>query len=619
MAAVSVPNDAGGRHPRWAIPTVETSERWFLPRDTPIRTSWVLAALEHWHARWPKRFPRVRDWRHEIDWLTPDEATFVRHWRTWQRELTGVLHEIGQREKATRAELERLGSQADQFERRLLASKGAELVQVVARASRELGFEVYESDETAEPGRNLEDLQVRAPEDPQWVGIVEVRKYRGGGTPSHLMRISRFTIEFTARYKRAPDAEWYVLNQFIGRDPGERPTPLASERAAVVEWGGVVLDTAELFRLLMVVRRQEMTAREARERLLIAPQPRFGSTIPRGRSTTSEGRSPAVSAASAWPLSPRPRRDYDLGLSEFDLHPDVDALAEAVTEMHTLYQATRYSHAGGMAPLLIRQGERAVALADAGDAQWRAAAALATTYHAVTALLVRVGETELAWVAGDRAINAARRADDPALEAVGLYRLGHVMLRAGRPDEAHRMATRAAQSLGDANIPTPAAIAVRGALLLISAVSASRHDDRRESGLLLRQAGDLAEQLGADRNDHWTAFGPTNVRIHATSVAVELGDPPDALRQGELVDVHRLASGLRGRRSQVHIDLAWAYGQQRNDPATVLSLLEAERVAPEVLRYNVTARELIRECLRRECRAAVPGLRGLAERTGIAA
>jgi hypothetical protein len=102
-------------------------------------------------------------------------------------------------------------------------------------------------------------------------------------------------------------------------------------------------------------------------------------------------------------------------------------------------------------------------------------------------------------------------------------------------------------------------------------------------------------------------------------VAVELGDAGDALRQGELVDLSRLAPSLYGRRSQVHIDLAWAYGQQRNDPATVLSLTEAERLAPEVLRYNVTARELIRECLRREKRSAVPGLRGLAERTGVAA
>jgi hypothetical protein len=86
---------------------------------------------------------------------------------------------------------------------------------------------------------------------------------------------------------------------------------------------------------------------------------------------------------------------------------------------------------------------------------------------------------------------------------------------------------------------------------------------------------------------------------------------------GETVEVDALAPELLGRRSQVHIDLAWAYGQRRNDPATVLSLLEAERIAPEAIRYNVVARELLRECLKRERRSATPGLRGLAERVGI--
>jgi hypothetical protein len=108
-----------------------------------------------------------------------------------------------------------------------------------------------------------------------------------------------------------------------------------------------------------------------------------------------------------------------------------------------------------------------------------------------------------------------------------------------------------------------------------------------------------------------------NVRIHATSAAVELGDPNDALVHGETVEIDALAPGLLGRRSQVHIDLAWAYGQQRNDPATVLSLLEAERIAPEAIRFNVVARELLRECLKRERRTATPGLRGLAARVGI--
>ena len=47
------------------------------------------------------------------------------------------------------------------------------------------------------------------------------------------------------------------------------------------------------------------------------------------------------------------------------------------------------------------------------------------------------------------------------------------------------------------------------------------------------------------------------------------------------------------------------------------NLLEAERVAPETLRYNRVVRGLMREMLSRERRAATPGLRGLAQRAGV--
>jgi hypothetical protein len=191
------------------------------------------------------------------------------------------------------------------------------------------------------------------------------------------------------------------------------------------------------------------------------------------------------------------------------------------------------------------------------------------------------------------------------------------MTRAGRVEEARNIAATAPVSAGIASSSTPEAISIRGSFALVGAIAAARQDDRREVLVLLRQAGQFADQLGEDRNDHWTAFGPSNVRIHATSAAVELGDPNDAITNGETVEVDHLAPGLLGRRSQVHIDLAWAYGQHRNDPATVLSLLEAERIAPEAIRFNVVARELLRECLKRERRTATPGLRGLAMRVGI--
>jgi len=61
----------------------------------------------------------------------------------------------------------------------------------------------------------------------------------------------------------------------------------------------------------------------------------------------------------------------------------------------------------------------------------------------------------------------------------------------------------------------------------------------------------------------------------------------------------------------------WAYAQHKDDWAVVINLMETERVAPQVLRYNVVAREILRELLKRERRTATPGLRALAARAGV--
>jgi len=49
----------------------------------------------------------------------------------------------------------------------------------------------------------------------------------------------------------------------------------------------------------------------------------------------------------------------------------------------------------------------------------------------------------------------------------------------------------------------------------------------------------------------------------------------------------------------------------------VATLLEAEQVAPQELKYNGLVRGTIREMLRRERRTIRPALRGLASRTGV--
>jgi hypothetical protein len=53
------------------------------------------------------------------------------------------------------------------------------------------------------------------------------------------------------------------------------------------------------------------------------------------------------------------------------------------------------------------------------------------------------------------------------------------------------------------------------------------------------------------------------------------------------------------------------------DAAAVNTLLEAEQVAPEAVRFNVIVHELLRELLKREHRATTPQLRPLAEGAGV--
>jgi len=96
-----------------------------------------------------------------------------------------------------------------------------------------------------------------------------------------------------------------------------------------------------------------------------------------------------------------------------------------------------------------------------------------------------------------------------------------------------------------------------------------------------------------------------------------MGDASTAIAYAEHVDTAAMPTGLLSRRAQVHIDMAWAYTQRRADAEAVVNLMEAERIAPQTLRYNVVVRELLREMLKRERRTATPGLRALARRANV--
>jgi hypothetical protein len=134
----------------------------------------------------------------------------------------------------------------------------------------------------------------------------------------------------------------------------------------------------------------------------------------------------------------------------------------------------------------------------------------------------------------------------------------------------------------------------------------------------LGQATVVARQLGRDLANLHTIFGPTNVAIHGVQIAAELGDGREVLRRAARINPDRLPPMLLERRTHFLVDVARGHVQQADNRAAVGTLLAADRVAPEEVRFNPIVAELVSLLLRRERRGATPGLRELAANLRIA-
>jgi hypothetical protein len=284
--------------------------------------------------------------------------------------------------------------------------------------------------------------------------------------------------------------------------------------------------------------------------------------------------------------------------------------------MHRIYQAARYEDVVKALPDLLAvvegfpgrtNGERREALL-----------AYVSAYTVAAKLVTKLGAADLAILAADRAATAAVDADSRTARGMAGYQVACALFRADQVEDAERLAVGLAEDLS-AHVRSdhPSLVSVVGALWLIAAVVAGRRTDRAEAWVRLDRANELAGLLGEDANYAWTAFGPTNVAIHRVSVAAELGDAAEAVQAAADVDLDRLPPGLLSRRAQVNVDLAWAQAQRRRDAEATLHLLEAERIAPEVIRHNVIAQEIVREMLARGTRSQTKQLTLLAERAGL--
>ncbi len=126
--------------------------------------------------------------------------------------------------------------------------------------------------------------------------------------------------------------------------------------------------------------------------------------------------------------------------------PGIQRLVLAVGRVNRIYQAARYEEAGRMLPALIRGVETAARTCPSRDAV-AVGTVRSQVYQATAMVLNRVGETELAWTAADRAMTAAEHAGAGLMAALSAYRLAHVFTRRKRTAQARDLANCAAGAL----------------------------------------------------------------------------------------------------------------------------------------------------------------------------
>jgi tetratricopeptide (TPR) repeat protein len=299
------------------------------------------------------------------------------------------------------------------------------------------------------------------------------------------------------------------------------------------------------------------------------------------------------------------------GWKPFNDPPDAVVVSRFTEQVWFEYQAGRIGRVVSALPELIRNAQLLEDEPGSDRAGWAVSARI---HHLAATTLSKVGESDLSRIAAERALNAAEQADDPLVLASAARAGTHAFLANGRYDDALSLGTTAAGWLRDRmDADDPAALSLFGMLHLRTAVAAGRHADRSTSRELLDLAANAAERLGEDAN-HWqTGFGPTNVELHRLSVALDLGDVAYVVERAPQITTENMPA----ERTATHlIDTGRALSLIARDDEALASFLDAEQIAPQLVRHSPVVREAVKVMHRRTPatgRGNSP-LAGLAER-----
>ncbi|MFQ6325622.1 helix-turn-helix domain-containing protein [Nocardia sp. CWNU-33] len=321
-------------------------------------------------------------------------------------------------------------------------------------------------------------------------------------------------------------------------------------------------------------------------------------------------------------------------------HPALTAVQTALTEYRTgtasaepdlahlvlrLDQAWRIRHAspdhrtqlGALLPGLIRDAQ-SLARNATGDDRRSARKLLSGVYQLTDFYVAYQPAPELVWLVADRALAEAYEADDPFTIGGATWAMVQALRDAGRWEEALALADSAIRALTThLDSAPPDWHGMVGALEAEVAYVYARRGRYGDAWRHWERADRIATTLGPDYRHTQSSFSQPVMAAHATTLGVELHRPGEALRAAAAIDPATIASVPR--RSRHLIETARAESQREDHHAALALLEQAAQVAPETIRYNGFARDIVHSLVARPPAGTRDRLRDLERRIGLAA
>jgi transcriptional regulator with XRE-family HTH domain len=312
-------------------------------------------------------------------------------------------------------------------------------------------------------------------------------------------------------------------------------------------------------------------------------------------------------------LVPKPPDMSDLGTLS------IGVLRHEIADGWSLYHSADFASLIPVLPGIIADARL---LAAVGNPEQKAAgaAALGKALQLAGHLSIRLGKTDLALSALERAAAAASDSGDPLLTPMVHNSVAWAYQRQNRLDDAEELAVTAADDLERDTLDSAARVRVWGGLLMSAATSAARMGNYDQARDMMTAAEEGAGRLALlpppeDDGRLLSVFSRSSVRIERIRLAVQHARPDDALS---------LAKGIRlspdippSWRTWLLLDVARAYTDIGDTENAVRTLETLRRVAPAWMRQHTLAVAIVTDLWSGPSHP--PGLRKLAEYLGVTA